>query len=171
MSRIFVACLVAVSLAACRSQPPSADLDPAADSDFTELQERGRVAMGVDQYTSTHRFDALPDGGRIELQRDEDDPEGIGEIRQHLQEIVAAFRQGDFRIPAFVHAMEVPGTEVMSRRRDRIRYTYSELPRGGEIRITTEDPEALRAIHEFMAFQRQDHRAGGHEHHMDHRPH
>jgi len=28
------------------------------DSSFAALQERGRVAMGVDQYTSTHHFDA-----------------------------------------------------------------------------------------------------------------
>ena len=30
-------------------------------------------AMGVIQYTSTHKFDALPDGGRIELQNDKND--------------------------------------------------------------------------------------------------
>ena len=48
--------------------------------------------MGVDQYTSTHRFDDLGDGG---------------------------------------------------------------------VRISSKDPEAIRAIHAFMAFQRGDHRSGG----------
>jgi hypothetical protein len=122
------------------------------------------VAMGVDQYTSTHLFDALPDGGRIELQRDMDDLGGVATIRQHLQEITAAFQAGDFRIPGFVHAQDVPGTAVMAQKKDRIRYTYSELPRGGQVQITTTDAEALQAIHEFLAFQRHDHRAGGHEH-------
>jgi hypothetical protein len=135
-----------------------------ADSAFAELQERGRAAMGVDQYTSTHRFDALSDGGRIELQRDVDDPDGIATIRKHLQEIVTAFRQGDFGIPGLVHAQQVPGTAVMARKKDMITYTYSELPRGGQIRLTTSDHEALHAIHDFIAFQRSDHRAGGHEH-------
>jgi hypothetical protein len=135
-----------------------------ADSGFAALQERGREAMGVDQYTSSHVFDALADGGRIELQRDADEPEGVATIRQHLQEIVAAFRLGDFRVPGFVHAQQVPGTDVMARLKDRITYSYSELPRGGQIRITTTDHEALHAIHEFMAFQRRDHRAGGHAH-------
>jgi hypothetical protein len=28
------------------------------------------------------------------------------------------------------------------------------------VRITTRDADALRAVHEFLAFQRKDHRAG-----------
>ncbi len=120
--------------------------------------------MGVDQYTSTHKFDALADGGRIELQRDASDPRDVATIRSHLQEVMSAFRRGDFSTPGFVHAQEVPGTSVMAARRSQIRYTYADLPQGGEIRMTTSDAEALRAIHEFVAFQRKDHRAGGHVH-------
>lgn len=134
------------------------------DSSFTALQARGKAAMGVDQYTSTHRLDALADGGRIELQRDAADSAGVAQIRQHLREITAAFQSGDFATPAFVHMREVPGASVMAAMRDRITYTFSELPRGGEVRIVTTDPEALKAIHDFMAFQRQDHRAGGMDH-------
>jgi hypothetical protein len=163
-----------IILAACgtdRGQPdagPTTDAarvgDAAADTGFAGLQARGRIAMGVDQYTSTHQFDALPDGGRIELQRDVDDAEGVAVIRQHLQEIAAAFAAGDFSTPAMVHAGEVPGTRLMAERRDAIEYRYAELPRGGELRLVTSDPEVIRAIHEFMAFQRHDHRAGGHGH-------
>ena len=118
--------------------------------------------MGVDQYTSTHRFDDLPDGGRIELQRDTQDSRDIATIRTHLQDVSSAFRNGDFNVPGFVHAQEVPGTRVMAAKKSAIRYEFNELPRGGEIRIRTQDPEALRAIHEFLAFQRMDHRAGAH---------
>lgn len=132
---------------------------------FEELQQRGAVAMGVNQYTSTHKFDALADGGRIELQRDENDTRDVATIRTHLKEIRAAFERGDFSTPAFVHAQEVPGTKVMAARRAHIRYAYADLPQGGEVRISTTDPEALRAIHEFVAYQRSDHRAGGHDHH------
>ena len=131
---------------------------------FPQLQERGAVAMGVNQYTSTHRFDALADGGRIELQRDENDTRDVATIRAHLKEIRAAFERGDFTTPAFVHAEEVPGTRVMAARREHIKYTYADLPQGGEVRITTSDPEALRAIHAFVAYQRKDHRAGGYDH-------
>jgi len=82
-------------LAACERPPvrhgPSLGRD-SADSAFTLVQARGHTAMGVDQYTSVHRFESLADGGRISLQRH-------------------------------------PG-------------------------------DALAAIHEFLAFQRHDHRAG-----------
>ena len=141
------------------------------DTGFAALQERGKAAMGVDQYTSTHRFDALADGGRIELQRDDDDSAGVAQIRKHLREIAAAFKSGDFTTPAFVHLKEVPGTRVMAARRSQITYTFKPLPRGGEVRIFTTDPEALKAIAEFMAFQRGDHRAGGMDHSaMKHEP-
>ncbi len=125
--------------------------------------------MGVDQYASTHVFDALPDGGRIEFQYDSNDAPQIEQIRSHLREIHSAFSEGDFSTPAFVHDRDVPGTGVMAARRDHIQYRYSDLPRGGELRIVTTDPEALGAIREFMAFQRDDHRAAGMDHAgMDH---
>lgn len=137
---------------------------PTADPDFEALQRRGAMGMGVDQYASTHVFDALPDGGRIEYQHDRDDAEGIEQIRRHLQEIQAAFESGDFSTPAFVHAQEVPGTDVMAARGEHIEYVYQDLPRGGELRLITDDPEALEAIRSFMDFQRSDHRAQGMEH-------
>jgi hypothetical protein len=140
---------------------------PAASSDsaFAELQERGRAAMGVDQYTSTHVFEDLPDGGRIVLQRDSVDAAGTEVIRAHLRDIAGLFAQGDFRIPGMVHAMEVPGTAVMAARKAHLTYAADTLPRGGQVRIMTTDAEALKAVHEFLAFQRADHRAAGHEHH------
>ena len=138
----------------------SSDPDP----DFAALQQRGEQAMGVNQYTSTHTFDDLEDGGRIELQRDDRDVRDIETIRSHLKTVAAAFAQGRFDVPGFVHAQEVPGTRVMAEKKAAIRYRFSELPKGGEIRITTSDAEALRAIHAFLAFQRKDHRAAGHLH-------
>jgi hypothetical protein len=130
----------------------------AQDSSFQALQERGHAAMGVDQYTSQHHFDALADGGRIVLQRDSTDSVGVATIRAHLRHIAAAFAHGDFALPGFVHAREVPGTRVMAARRTAIRYEFHPLPGGGEVRITARDPRAVAAIHQFLAFQQSDHR-------------
>jgi hypothetical protein len=132
----------------------------AADSSFADVQSRGHAAMGVDQYTSTHIFQPLPDGGRIELQRDRADSAGRARILEHMGDIAAAFGAGDFTVPGFVHAGEVPGTAVMAARRARISYAVESLPRGGAVRLTTGDQSAIDAIHEFLAFQRRDHRAG-----------
>lgn len=134
------------------------------DSAFAAVQARGKVAMGVDQYTSVHRFDDLSDGGRIELQRDPADTAGVSTIRAHLREIADAFAAGDFATPGFVHDREVPGVRVMAAKKEAIRYRFEPLPGGGAVRIVTADPDALKAIHAFLAFQRSDHRAGGMEH-------
>ena len=154
--RALVVAVVTVALA--HAAPVSGQ-----DSSFAGVQSRGQTAMGVDQYTSTHRFDALADGGRIELQRDSADSAGVATIRAHIRAIAQAFRSGDFSTPAFVHMRMVPGTDVMAAKRALITYEPHDLPRGAELRIRTQDAEAIAAIHRFMAFQRSDHHAGGHE--------
>jgi hypothetical protein len=134
--------------------------EAAQDSAFAGVQARGEVAMGVNQYTSRHIFEPLPDGGRIELQRDVDDSIGTARIQQHMQEIAVRFAAGDFRLPGFVHAHAVPGTALMAARRAAISYSVESLPRGAAVRVRSTDPAAVQAIHAFLAFQRHDHRAG-----------
>jgi hypothetical protein len=170
MSRIgwlrVVVCALAIP--GCTREPEVAEgaearrAAAATDSGFAAVQGRGRAAMGVDQYTSTHLFEPLPDGGRIELQRDAADSAGRARILAHMGEIAAAFAAGDFTVPGYVHALEVPGTRVMAAKRERISYTVESLPRGAALRLRTADGSAVEAIHEFLAFQRMDHRAGAH---------
>lgn len=161
--------IVLVGALACGERQPGNDsqssLSPnSPDSAFAQVQARGRQAMGVDQYTSTHLFESLPDGGRITLARDPADTVGGARIRAHMNEIAAAFRQGNFNIPGFVHDREVPGTAVMRARRESITYTSDSAPGGGQLRISSRDGIAVAAIHEFLAFQRRDHRARGSSH-------
>jgi len=159
-----VACAALVLLASCHqaSRPAAAAGDSAA---FAAMQARGQMVMGVDQYTSQHVFEDLPDGGRIVLERpDTTDSAGIATIRTHLRTIAAAFTRGDFALPGQVHDQIVPGTAVMAARREFIRYEEADRPRGGEVRIITTDSLARSAVREFLAFQRRDHHAAGHEH-------
>ena len=146
---------------ACGGRPPSETARgsrDSADSAFALVQSRGHVAMGVNQYTSEHQFESLPDGGRISLTRDTADHAGIAQIRAHMQEIAASFREGNFEVPGFVHGREVPGTQVMRARRSRISYTPDSTAGGGQLRIRSSDADAVAAIHAFLAFQRRDHR-------------
>lgn len=139
-----------------------------SDSAYAGVLRRGATVMGVDQDASRHVFEDLPDGGRIIFaMRDTADATGMAAIRAHLRTIAGSFAEGRFTDPAAVHAMEVPGTRVMAARRDQIQYAMTERPGGGEVRITTADPVALAAVHQFLAFQRMDHRAPGSE--SDHR--
>ena len=152
------ALLMLLLAAPLMAQHPSA---PAAsnDSAFRGVQSRGANVMGVDQYTSQHVFASTADGGTITLVRLIDDTTGARQIREHFAEIAQQFGRGEFTAPFLVHDMTVPGTVVMAERKALIQYSVREIPRGGELRIVTSDRAALAAIHEFLAFQRADHRA------------
>jgi len=161
-SSLVAVLLLAAAPAGAQQKADHAKHHPPTDSAFAATQRRGQQVMGVDQYTSSHVFESLANGGRIVLQRDAEDPAGETTIRAHLREIALRFEKGDFSLPGQVHATEVPGTAVMAKRARRIRYIYRQLPRGGEVRIVSRDREAIAAVHEFLAFQRMDHRAPGH---------
>jgi len=158
--------LLLLAVAGCQVEHrPPATASRTSDSAFEGVQARGKAVMGVDQYTSQHVFEDLPDGGRIILEReDSTDAAGIVTIRAHIRDIAVRFAAGDFALPGQVHAMEVPGTATMAAEKDHIRYTPSDRPRGAELQIQTSDSTALAAVHAFLAFQRMDHRAAGHEH-------
>ncbi len=173
MRTIAILLALVASAAAARAQQPDAHMmhDHAhvhgqgnmreQDSAFAAMQARGQHVMGVDQNASTHRFDSLADGGRITYRADRADDRAVRTIRAHLRGVARAFAVGDFSSPATVHDRAVPGAQVMAERRALIRYDYRDVARGGAVRIRTRDPRALAAVHEFLAFQRREHRAGG----------
>jgi hypothetical protein len=159
-ARHLIRTLALLSIAACGRRD---DDERRSDSSFAALQERGETAMGVNQYTSKHVFEPLPDGGRIVLQREASDSVGLAAIRAHMDTISKSFANGDFAVPGFVHATgDVPGTAAMKRLKAEITYTPRDLPGGAQVVISTRNPEAVGAIHEFLAFQRMDHRTGTH---------
>jgi hypothetical protein len=132
--------------------------DPAADSAFKAMDARHGDTVGVDPMALAHQFESTPEGGDIILERGVHDDMGITQIRAHLLLIARSFARGDFAIPGFVHEKPVPGTSVMTLLANRISYSIEDLPHGGTVHIRTEDPEALKAIHSFIAFQIAEHR-------------
>src|SRR4051794_39542558 len=106
--RALVCALAVLPCVTCSRSADSAHESRNTDLSFAAMQERGKMAMGVDQTTSTHMFDARADGGRIELIRDLDDSLGIAQIRAHLRLIQHAFQAGDFSTPEFVHMQAMP---------------------------------------------------------------
>jgi hypothetical protein len=144
------ACIIPLAISAQQS----------TDTAYHSMQMRGAETMGVDQETSSHGFQSLPDGGRITFVRRIDDTVGVKKIRAHLHEMQRAFGSGDFSMPMFIHMKTVPDVKEMADRRAHIKYTETDLPNGGELRITTTDSTAIDAIHRFLAFQRDEHHAG-----------
>jgi hypothetical protein len=70
------------------------------------------------------------------------------------------FTDGNFQVPMFIHDRVPPGVPVMKSKRASISYVLESTASGGRIRITTTDTEALKAVHQFLIFQIDDHRTG-----------
>ena len=134
---------------------------PSPEDHFAGVDARGDQGMGFSHERTTHHFHLFSDGGSIEISsNDAADAESQKAIRDHLSMIAERFSQGDFAIPMFIHATIPPGIETMKRLNKRLSYSVRNTTGGAEIRITTVDADAIRAVHEFLKFQITDHRTG-----------
>jgi hypothetical protein len=126
-----------------------------------DVEKHGDEAMGFPHDKTSHHFRLYSDGGAIEvIVNDTKDSQNMQAIRSHLTYIVTMFSNGEFSIPMFIHDQVPPGVPVMKEKRADISYSFEELPAGGRVRIKTANPDALKAIHEFLRFQIADHRTG-----------
>jgi hypothetical protein len=126
-----------------------------------ELKKRGAAAMGFDQDKATHHFRLTADGGAIEVSvNDRSDAANLASIRGHLLDIAGEFSRGDFAKPLATHAEVPPGTKTMQHRRSTIAFRYEDTPDGGRVTITTADPKAKSAVHEFLRYQIREHATG-----------
>jgi hypothetical protein len=131
------------------------------DSHLDGVNRRGDAAMGFSHAKTTHHFLLKSDGGAIQIEADDaDDVASRDQIRQHLKRIAKKFSEGDFAAPMLTHAQTPPGAPAMRSLKAEFKYEFEELERGGRIRISTNTPEAVKAIHEFLRFQIKDHQTG-----------
>jgi hypothetical protein len=126
-----------------------------------DVEKHGDEAMGFPNDKTVHHFRLYSDGGAIEVTvNDTKDSQNMQAIRSHLTHIVTMFSNGEFSIPMFIHDVVPPGVSVMKEKRTEISYGFEELPSGGRVRIRTTNPEALKAVHDFLRFQIEDHHTG-----------
>ena len=134
---------------------------PADQKHYEDVNKHGDMAMGFSHMKTTHHFGLTPSGGFIQVQAsDATDTTSRDQIRMHLQHITQAFKNGDFAAPEMTHSRVPPGVPTMQRLKSVISYKYVETKAGGEVLISTANPEGLKAIHEFLRFQIEDHRTG-----------
>ena len=152
--------LASVFLIHAEQQPKKTDGSMTHPS-MEEMNERGDKAMGFDHMKTTHHFLLADDGGVIQVEANKtNDKESIGQIRQHLRHIAMMFSDGNFDTPMFVHTQKPPGVEVMKQLKAEITYTFEETKRGGRVRIVSNNPDAIKAIHDFLIFQITEHKTG-----------
>ena len=153
-----MAALLAVTAIYMRA---NAQTTAASSRHATEMNERGEGVMGFSQTKTTHHFFLSRDGGVIQVEaKDPSDATSRDEIREHLAHIAKMFSLGDFNAPMLIHAQVPPGVPEMKRLKAEINYKYEQTERGGQVNISTSEPQAIAAIHDFLRFQIREHRTG-----------
>ena len=166
MNKILLPILLLATTFLFRARAQEATASPSHDhSAHTEhahgVDERGDKGMGFSHELTGHHFYLFPDGGGIEVEAlDPKDAKSKEAIRTHMNMIVGMFAEGNFSIPMFVHNTVPPGAEKLKQLNREITYAAENTPRGAQVRITTKNSEAIKAIHEFLRFQIEEHRTG-----------
>jgi hypothetical protein len=131
------------------------------DNHHSGVEGRGDQAMGFSHETTTHHFLLRLDGGIVQVEaNDAKDSQGRAQIREHLTHITGMFAAGNFEAPMFIHDQIPPGVPVMKRLKNEMTYKFESTERGGQVRIRTNNPEAVKAVHDFLRFQITDHKTG-----------
>ena len=148
--------VILADVATAQENPP-----PAQDKRSEDVVKRGEHVMGFSHEATTHHFRLFRDGGEIVVAaKDPKDKASIEQIREHLAHIAKMFSSGNFNAPMLIHDTNPPGIATMTRRKDQIRYEFSETERGARIQLVTAGPETTDAVHAFLLFQIVDHQTG-----------
>jgi hypothetical protein len=125
-----------------------------------EVAERGAEVMPFDLDATTHRFVPLPDGLEQSVVADDaSDAMQVNLIREHLRAEQHRFERGDFADPAHIHGDDMPGLATLQARAADIQVSFSEVPDGGRLLLSTREPELVDALHAWGRAQVSDHGA------------
>jgi hypothetical protein len=162
LSLVTIALIIALTAGfVIRGQKQSKPEGQMNQQHMDEMNKRGDEAMGFDHARTTHHFILESDGGSIQIQPNSPtDNESRNQIRMHLEHIAMMFSDGNFEVPMLIHDEKPPGTEAMKTLKADIKYQYKETEHGAAIRISTNNAEALQAVHLFLRYQIKEHLTG-----------
>lgn len=125
---------------------------------LNDIVERGSHVMPFALDKTRHVFEKTPAGGIQQVVAlDLADQAQISLIRQHLSQLAAHFKQGDFSGPVSIHGANMPGVKALSAGAAGMSFSYSELPDGAQIIYTAQDQALIAAVHRYFDAQLHDH--------------
>jgi hypothetical protein len=138
-----------------------------------DVARRGADVMPFNLAATQHVFTKTADGGSQRVvARKTGDAGQVRLVRQHLREIEAQFRQGDFSGPAHIHGADMPGlAQLQAAPRGAVGISYRDVPGGAELAYRTADQALVAAMHAWFDAQLSDHgrdARSGHPHGKHH---
>lgn len=114
------------------------------------------VPYNADQALET--FSKTVHGGVMHVITKSDNPEQVKLIQDYLRQISLEFSKGDFSSTMRIHGPDMPGLQQLkTAKTDDIRYEYKALSNGAQIHFSTEYPQFVQALHEWLDGQAKDH--------------
>jgi hypothetical protein len=133
-----------------------------ANGNASTINERAAQVMPFDLSRTHHTFSKTDRGGvQTVVADDPADGRNVGLIRAHLSHEAAEFRKGNFSDPAKIHGMEMPGLQELEAGATRVDVRYRDVPDGGEITYTSDEPDLVQALHAWFDRQTSDHAMPG----------
>jgi YHS domain-containing protein len=133
----------------------------AQHSHHDAVNSRGDHVMGFSHEKTTHHFKLYKDGGAIQVTvKDGSDGDQLKAVRAHLKVVADDFAKGNLSMPMLIHNTNIPGLQTMKRLHGKISYSYADIANGGSVKITSANPEAIKAVHSFLDLQIKDHQTG-----------
>jgi hypothetical protein len=131
-----------------------------AQSQQEHVHGRSHSVMPFDMAKTLHVFTMTESGGveRV-IVKDKRDREEVMLIQQHLRKEAARFSEGDYSDPASLHGASMPGLRELRAGVKRVAVSYSDVPDGGQITLTTDDRHLLTSIHRWFGAQLSEHGA------------
>lgn len=131
-------------------------------------QRQFQVPYATDQALET--ISKTVHGGVMHvISKTPDDAEQIKKIQDYLSNMASNFGKGDFSETERMHGADMPGLrQLKTAKTDDIRYEYKSLPNGAQIHFTTEYPQFVQALHEWLDAQAKDHGNAVVPEHMKH---
>lgn len=147
--------------------------EKASEAWLDEIARKGAQVMPFKLDQTVHVFTKKQDGGLQQvIVKNQSDDEQIQLIREHLNEIVNKFKQGDFSDPSRLHGDKMPGLAMLKKAKPgEINIIYSELSDGAQIIYSTDNSALILAIHQWFDAQLNDHARHAmpnHPHHLMH---
>jgi hypothetical protein len=147
-----------IKMSSSSSSTNASEVNQSSTGMMMKMLERADIVMGFNQNKIVHQFVATPSGGKIIiLALNGSDKQTINQIKDHVMDIRKEFSEGNFTKPFFIHAQEVPGTKIMSEKKDLIKYNILEMKNGFSLVLTTNNKELIDAIRQFVEFQARGH--------------
>jgi hypothetical protein len=123
-----------------------------------DVEQRRQELVPYDPKQALETFSKTVHGGVLHVVTKADNPEQVKLIQDHLKKMAEEFRKGDFSSTMRMHGTDMPGLQQLkSAAADDIRYEYKPLSNGAQIHFSTEYPQYVQALHEWLDAQAKDH--------------